>query len=135
MWGLSVQVKLYESHSKAMMKDQSGLHVEEHEASPKAGLSHIFQVSHSDSGFVCRGTLFSSSCAFLSGGLCICACTQLCMTFILLPQYCVYILDWVVWGGFVTMIVAVTAACLSVCPWTCYINFTLHMINPYVLCI
>ena len=58
VWGLSVQVKLYESHSKAMMKDQSGLHVEEHEASPKAGLSHIFQVSHSDSSFVCQGTFF-----------------------------------------------------------------------------
>ena len=62
VWGLSVQVKLYESHSKAMMKDQSGLHVEEHEASPKAGLSHIFQVSHSDSSFVCQGTFFIQLC-------------------------------------------------------------------------
>ena len=49
------------------------------------------------------------------------------MTFILLSQYCVSKLDWVVCEGFVITIVAVTAACLSVYPWTRYMNvYTTH---------
>lgn len=63
--GLSLQVRLYESHSKAMMKDQTGLEMEELEGSSKPGLSHIFQVSHFNSSFMCWGIVSSCACLVL----------------------------------------------------------------------
>ena len=40
-----LQAKLYETYSKAMMKDQSELQKVETEGPAKAGLSHVFQAS------------------------------------------------------------------------------------------
>ena len=73
VWGLSLQVKLYESHSKAMMKDQSQLQMEGSEASTKAGLSHVFQVSHCHSSFMCWG-IYVCSCACLPLDVCVHLC-------------------------------------------------------------